>query len=236
MIVVLIHFEPRIATGDSTGLVYGLSTELRPMGQVFAVFLGWHARGRFHASRVPNIRHRAENGQVPGVDDSRAAEGFFARTRIEETDSKKNPNLRGQEMQQEFVSVASLTRLGAPLRIFPLRFMDSTSLVEPLTRSSIPCVFYESASTHYQARDAEEDRMGGAPRAHVPVNPRVGHRAPVPAGPSRTERAPPYTSRFWTSARPREPWSPRAPRSLPSCKLSPVVGDRVLRATGRCAK
>ncbi|KAJ7440977.1 hypothetical protein FB451DRAFT_1377412 [Mycena latifolia] len=88
MIVVLIHFEPRIATGDSTGLVYGLSTELRPIDQVFAVFLGWHARGRFHASRAPNIGHRAENGLVPSAYDCRAAEGFFARARIEEIDSK----------------------------------------------------------------------------------------------------------------------------------------------------
>ncbi|KAJ7888714.1 hypothetical protein B0H13DRAFT_2666318 [Mycena leptocephala] len=55
---------------------------------------------------------------------------------------------RGQDVQQEFVSVASLTRLGTPLRILPLRFLDSTSLIEPLTRSLTSCVVCESASTH----------------------------------------------------------------------------------------
>ncbi|KAJ7804390.1 hypothetical protein B0H13DRAFT_2687390 [Mycena leptocephala] len=46
-------------------------------------------------------------------------------------------------------------------------------------------------------------------------------------------RAPPIV-RLRLPAHP--PWPPLAPVSCPSCKLSPVVGDRVLRATGRCAK
>ncbi|KAF8189259.1 hypothetical protein K438DRAFT_958790 [Mycena galopus ATCC 62051] len=68
----------------------------------------------------------------------------------------------------------------------------------------------------------------------VPVHPRVGHCAPAPAGPSRTERAPLYTSRFWPSVTPREPCL----HVHPSLALVQTLPSRrgVLRATGRCAK
>ncbi|KAF8139276.1 hypothetical protein K438DRAFT_2118689 [Mycena galopus ATCC 62051] len=63
MIVALLHFVPRIATQDPTGLFYDLSTKLRPFGQIFAVFVGWHERGQFHRASAPNVGHRAENGR-----------------------------------------------------------------------------------------------------------------------------------------------------------------------------
>ncbi|KAJ7809946.1 hypothetical protein B0H14DRAFT_3880778 [Mycena olivaceomarginata] len=55
----------------------------------------------------------------------------------------------------------------SPGSILPLRFPVSTSLFEPLTRSLLVTC------------DGEEDRIGGAPRALVPVHPRVSHRVPV---------------------------------------------------------
>jgi hypothetical protein len=62
--------------------------------------------------------------------------------------------------------------------------------------------------------------------------PRVGHRAPAPASPSCPGRAPLYTSRFWTSARPREPWPLRVPAPCPRANSPSRRGSRAPRDWG----